>query len=46
MGPSVKQFIGMGYVPTELSKEGSEIHIKIRDKILKAKVVKMPFYKG
>lgn len=45
MGPSVKIPIGMGYVPTALSKPGSEIHIKIRDKILKAKVVKFPFYK-
>jgi aminomethyltransferase len=46
MGPSVKIPVGMGYVPTELSKEGSEIHIKIRDKILKAKVVRLPFYKS
>jgi aminomethyltransferase len=45
MGPSVKKAIGMGYVPTEYSKEGSEIFISIRDKILKAKVVKFPFYK-
>ncbi len=45
MGPSVKIPIGMGYVPTALSKPGSEIYIKIRDKILKAKVVKFPFYK-
>lgn len=46
MGPSVKIPIGMGYVPTALSKAGSEIFIKIRDKILKAKVVKFPFYKA
>ncbi len=46
MGPSVKIPVGMGYVPTSLSKEGSTIHIKIRDKILKARVVKFPFYKG
>jgi len=46
MGPSVKCAIGMGYVPSALSKEGSEIYIKIRDKILKARVVKFPFYKG
>ena len=45
MGPSVKMAIGMGYVPAALSKEGSEIYIKIRDKILLAKVVKFPFYK-
>jgi aminomethyltransferase len=46
MGPSVKIPVGMGYVPSSLSKVGSEIHVKIRDKILKAKVVKFPFYKG
>ena len=46
MGPSVKIPVGMGDVPSALSKEGSEIHIKIREKILRAKVVKFPFYKG
>jgi aminomethyltransferase len=45
MGPSVKIPVGMGYVPAALSKEGSEIYIKIREKHLKAKVVKFPFYK-
>ena len=46
MGPSVKIAVGMGYVPSALAKEGSEIFIKIRDKILRAKVVKFPFYKA
>ncbi|MEI7980716.1 MAG: glycine cleavage system aminomethyltransferase GcvT [Bacteroidota bacterium] len=46
MGPSVKIPIGMGYVPAGLAKEGSEIHIKIREKILRARVVKFPFYKN
>lgn len=46
MGPSVKTPVGMGYVPAALAKEGSEIHIRIREKILRAKVVKLPFYKG
>lgn len=45
MGPFVKIPVGMGYVPASLSKEGSEIFIAIRDKALKAKVVKFPFYK-
>jgi len=45
MGPAVKKAIGMGYVPTAYAKEGSEIYVKIRDKILKASVVKFPFYK-
>ena len=45
MSPSMKLGIGLGYVPTELSKLDSEIFIKVRDKELKAKVVKAPFYK-
>lgn len=45
MSPSLKKAIGMGYVKTEFSKEGSEIFVKIRDKNLKARVVKLPFTK-
>ena len=44
--PSLQKAIGMGYVKTELAKEGEEIFIKIRDKHVKAKVVKFPFYKN
>ena len=43
--PSLNKGIGMGYVKTEFSKPDSEIFIKIRDKNLKAKVVKVPFLK-
>jgi aminomethyltransferase len=46
MGPAIKKPVGMGYVPASLSKEGSEILIKVREKSLRAKVVKFPFYKG
>ncbi|MEI6866051.1 glycine cleavage system aminomethyltransferase GcvT [Flavicella sp.] len=46
MGPTVKRGIGMGYVPTEFSSVESEIYIKVRKRLLKAKVVKTPFYKG
>jgi aminomethyltransferase len=46
MGPTVKIPVGMGYVPASCSKEGSEIFVRVRDKILKAKVVKFPFYKA
>jgi aminomethyltransferase len=46
MGPSVKKAIGLGYVPAEFSSEGSEIYIQVRNKQLKAKVTKPPFYKG
>jgi aminomethyltransferase len=38
--------IGMGYVPAAFAKADTEIFISIRDKALKAKVVKLPFYKG
>jgi aminomethyltransferase len=46
MGPSVGKAIGMGYVTKDYSKADSEIYISIRKKSIKAKVVKMPFYKG
>ena len=41
--PVLEKGIGMGYVPSELSKPGSEIYLEVRGKLLKAKVVKMPF---
>ena len=43
--PTLQQAIGMGYVQTDYSKEGTEIFVRIREKNLKAKVVKLPFYK-
>ena len=43
--PSVKIAIGMGYVTTEHAAVDTEIFIEIRDKGVKAKVVKLPFYK-
>ena len=46
MGPSVGKAIGMGYVTIENAKFDNEIYISIRNKQVKAKVVKMPFYKG
>jgi aminomethyltransferase len=41
--PSLNKAIGMGYVRKDLAAVGSEINIMIRDKAVKAKVVKMPF---
>lgn len=46
MAPSLNKAIGMGYVKKEFSKVDSEIYIEIRNKNIKAKVAKMPFYKG
>ncbi|WP_442787077.1 glycine cleavage system aminomethyltransferase GcvT [Flavobacterium suncheonense] len=43
--PSLGKAIGLGYVSTALSTPDSEIYIRIRNKDLKAKVVKLPFYK-
>ena len=45
MSPVLKKGIGMGYVKTPFSKVGSEIYIKVRNKSLKALVVKAPFRK-
>jgi aminomethyltransferase len=44
--PSLQKGIGMGYVKTEFSKAGTEIFVKVRDKQLKAQVVKIPFFKA
>ena len=43
--PSLQKGIGMGYVPAEYAKPETEIFVKVRDKSLKAKVVKLPFFK-
>ena len=45
MGPSTKKAIGIGYVPTALSAEGSTIHVDLRGRAAAARVVKTPFYK-
>jgi aminomethyltransferase len=45
MSPMMKIGVGMGYVGTEFSKPDTEIFIGVRDKKLKAKVVKLPIYK-
>jgi aminomethyltransferase len=41
--PTLQKAIGLGYVNTAFAKPDSEIYIQIRDKNLKAKVVKIPF---
>ena len=46
MSPMLKKGIGMGYVKKGFTKLDTEIYIKIRNKLLKAKIVKLPFYKG
>jgi len=41
--PSLNKAIGLGYVRAVYSKIGTNIFIKVRDKLLLAKVVKLPF---
>ncbi len=41
--PTLQKAIGIAYIPTDLAKEGNEFLIAIRDKHLKARVIKMPF---
>ncbi|EGG20047.1 aminomethyltransferase [Cavenderia fasciculata] len=45
VSPVTKQYISMGYVPTESSKAGSNVTITIRNKPVKGEVVVMPFVK-
>ena len=44
--PSLQKAIGMGYVKSEFAREGNEIYISIRNNPVKARIVKMPFYKA
>jgi aminomethyltransferase len=41
--PSLGKAIGLGYVKRESASIGAEIHVKVRDKMLKARVAKIPF---
>jgi len=43
--PTLGKNLGLGYVPTELAAEGSEFDVIVRDRPVRARVVKTPFYK-
>lgn len=43
--PTLSKGIGLGYIKTAYSKPGTEIFVKVRDRLLKAQVVKLPFVK-
>lgn len=45
ISPLTKTGIAMGYVSSEFAKPGTEIFVNIRERLLKAEVVKMPFRK-
>jgi aminomethyltransferase len=42
--PTMERYLGMAYVPREISAQGTEIKILIRDRPKRAKIVKRPFY--
>ncbi len=44
--PTLQKGIGMGYVRSDMARTDSEIYIRVREKSLKAKVVKIPFLKN
>ncbi len=44
--PTLNKGIAMGFVKNEFSKVGTEIFVKIREKLVKAQVVKLPFVKS
>lgn len=44
--PSLQKAIGLGYIALPHTKENTEVFINIRDTKVKAKVVKLPFYKN
>ncbi len=41
--PTLNKAIAIGYVATNYSKIDTEVYIKVRDKLLTARIVKMPF---
>jgi len=43
MSPVLNKGIGMGYVAKEYSAFGTEVFVKIRNKIIPAEIVKLPF---
>jgi aminomethyltransferase len=46
MSPMLHEGVGMAYINTGYTKLGTEVYIHVRKKLLKAEVVKIPFYKG
>jgi len=44
VSPSLGIGVAMGYVPTDLAKPGTEVGIRIRDRVIPAVVQRPPFY--
>ena len=43
--PSLGKGIGLGYIPKKMSDVGTEIQLQVRNKMLRAKIISLPFYK-
>lgn len=43
--PTLNKAVGLAFVPVIYSEPGTEIDIRIRERAVKAKVVKLPFYR-
>ena len=43
--PTLNRAIGLAYVPYAMKEPGTEIHIEIRNRLNRARLVKLPFYK-
>jgi aminomethyltransferase len=41
--PSLKKNIAMGYVKNGFHKKGTELNVKVRNKVQQAVIAKMPF---
>ncbi len=44
--PTLEKSIALGYVNKPYNKRGTELEVQIRNKMVKAEVVKLPFYRG
>jgi aminomethyltransferase len=43
--PTLDRAVGLAFVPASCKEPGTQIHIHIRERYVKARVVKLPFYK-
>ncbi len=43
--PTLGKYLGLAFVPTALSAEGSEFDVVVRDRPVRARAIKTPFYK-
>ncbi|GAA4433641.1 glycine cleavage system aminomethyltransferase GcvT [Ravibacter arvi] len=41
--PTLQKGVALGYVPVTSAKPGTEVYIKVRDKLIKARISKLPF---